>query len=359
MADRSALRDAAVRSFTRAVITQARGTFETDRNAGLRIVRQTWPTDRQAHAIVERAASSPAMTTTAGWAQELAQTRIEDLLATFGPASCGAALLRQGTMLSWAGAATIKIPGISTAGAGFTSFVAQGQAIPVRQLVTTAGISLTPYKFATLITLTREMIEASNAEQLVRMVMTDSLAAALDAALLSANAGTASSPPGLLYGVTPITAATGGGVGAMVKDLAALVSAVSPVSGMNVIFVTDPGTLTKMALSAISLTEVADVPVRGFNIPVLASSSVTAGSIMCIGLNALVSVFDEAPRIDASRDVEIAMDTAPPADIGTGMGSVALRSMYQTDEVAIRFISDVSWGVRTPSALALVQGITW
>jgi len=345
----SRARDAAVVSVVRGIIAQALATFAQDRS-GARIVRRQWPQDRQAIAIVERAASSPAMTTTAGWAAELAQTRVLDLLATFGPASCGAALLQQGTVLSWADAAKITIPGISTAGAGFTSFAAQGQAIAVRQLVTSAGVNLTPSKFATIFSLTRETIESSNSEQLVRMVLADSLGAALDAALFSTNAATASSPAGLLYNVTPITAATAGSSVAMLQDFGKLVQAVSPTCGMNIAFVTDPGTVTKIALSAAPGFEL-------LGLPVLASNAVTVGSVICIGLPALVSAFEPTPRIDASRDVEIGMDTAPPADPGSG--TTVVKSMYQTDTVAIRFIDDVAWGVRTPSAVAVVNGITW
>jgi hypothetical protein len=350
-----ARRGRAVASMTRAVLGSALATFEQDRSA-VRVVRRQWPQDRQAIAIVSHAASAPAMTTQTGWAAELAQTRIEDLLSIFGPTSCGAALLRHGIVLEWAAAAKISIPGISTVSGAFTSFLAEGAAIPVRQLASSVGISITPHKFATIFTLTREMVESSNAEQLVRLVMTESLNVALDAALLSANAGTAVSPPGLLFGITPITAATGGGITAMVQDLGKLVAAVSPVSGLNVALVTDPGTLTKIALSAISLNSVANQEVAGFNIAMLASNSVTAGTIICVGLNALVSAFEPVPRIDASRDVEISMDTVP-TDPSTG--TTVVKSMYQVDEIAIRFIADVTWGVRTPSAVAVVNGITW
>jgi hypothetical protein len=51
------------------------------------------------------------------------------------------------------------------------------------------------------------------------------------------------------------------------------------------------------------------------------------------------------------------MDTAPPND--GSIGSVALKSTYQTDSVAIRFISDCAWGLRSPAAIAVVSSITW
>ena len=329
----------------------ARATFENDRDAR-RIVTACWPDDRKARQLVTRAASAPAMTTVAGWAQELAITRVEALLATFGPASCGAALLQKGTVLEFAGANKISIPGISTAAASFTSFVSQASPIPVRQFTTGAGVTLDPRKLATIFVLTFEMVSSSNAEQLVRLVMAECLSAALDAALFSNTAGDTTRPPGLLYGVTPITAATGGGSAAMLTDISKLVGAVSATCGMDIAFVTDPGTAVKVALAA----------APGFDLlglPVLASNAVTVGTVICIGLPALVSAFDPAPRIDASRDVEapVAMDTIPPSD--GSIGSVVLKSSYQIDAVSVRYIADVAWGVRTTSAIAVVNGITW
>jgi hypothetical protein len=182
------------------------------------------------------------------------------------------------------------------------------------------------------------------------MVWEDSLGIALDAALYSTAAGDATRPPGLLNGVSPITAATGGGSAAMTKDIAALVAAVSPVCGLDLVFVADPATATKIKMAVFP----------AFDFDVLASNSVAANTLIAIGLPALVSAFGPTPRIDASRDVEstVSMDTAPPTDIAGGGGTV-VKSSYQTDTVAIRFIADVAWAVRSPSALAYVASITW
>jgi hypothetical protein len=56
-------------------------------------------------------------------------------------------------------------------------------------MVSSAGVTFGPRKLATIFTLTREMVESSNAEQLVRMVMAESLSVALDVALFSNVAG--------------------------------------------------------------------------------------------------------------------------------------------------------------------------
>src|SRR5262249_22871910 len=268
---------------------------------------------------------------------EVAPTVVRDLLASLGPASAGGQLLQLGSVLEWNGAAKITVPGV-TASAANASFVGQGTGIPVRQLNVSAGVSLEPHKFATIFALTREQIEASHAEQIVRLVMADSLAAAFDAALFSNAAGSSTLPPGLLNGISGISPATGGSSVALLQDLGKLVAAVSPTSGLNIAFVCDPGTAMKLIFSA----------GREFDLPVFASNGVAADTIICVGLNALVSIIGE-PRLDASRDVEISMDTSPPTDIAGGGGTV-LKSMYQVDEVAVRFVSNVAWGLRTSAA---------
>ena len=343
-----ARRERAATSLARAVLAEARSTFEMNRvGAAARIVKSAWPDDRRALALVTRAASAPAMTTTTGWAAELAITRIEDALAPFGPLSVGAQLLQRGTVLSFAGIHAITVPGISTASGAFTSFVGEGAPIPVRQMVTSSGVAFGPKKLATLFVLTREMIESSNAEALVKLVMTESLAVALDAALFGNAAGTGAAPPGLLYNITPIGAATGGGLTAMAKDVSALVAAVSPTCALDLVFVTDPGTATRMKMQVMP----------GFDFDVLASNAIPAGTVICVGLPGLVSAGEPTPRIDASRDVEIAMDTVPPADPGSA--TTVVKSMFQSDEIAIRFVAEMAWTLRTPSAIAYVASITW
>src|SRR5262249_58139882 len=110
--------------------------------------------------------------------------------------SVGAESLRRGLQVLFNGAGTILLPTIAQGQAGF---VGQGKPIPVAQFATAPGVSLTPHKLALISTLTREMIESSNAEAIIRAVLTESAAVGLDAVLFSANAATADAPPGLLY----------------------------------------------------------------------------------------------------------------------------------------------------------------
>jgi hypothetical protein len=333
-------------SIVRAVLASALASFDEKRDPAA-VIRREWGSDRDAIAIIQRAASSPAMTTSAPWAGTFAVLRLVDWLETLAPASVGAAVLVRGTVLGFDGINTITVPGFSVASATFASFVGESMPIPTRQMASSAGVSLSPHKMATIFLLTAEQLMSSNAEALVRMTMLESLAIALDGALFSNAAGTSSSPPGLLNGVTPITAATGGGLGAMATDIGKLVGAVSTTCALNLVFVTDPGTATRMKMQVMP----------GFDFDVLGSNAIPVGTVICIGLPGLVSAGSPTPRITVSRDVAVAMDTSPPSD--GSVGSVAVKSSFQTDTPAIRFVSEMTWGLRSPTCVAYVSSVTW
>jgi hypothetical protein len=186
----------------------------------------------------------------------------------------------------------------------------------------------------------------------VRASLTESVALALDAALFDASAGDASRPPGLRNGISGITAATGGGTAAMVKDLTALATAVAPVGGTNIAFVASPGEAIKIALQAGSQ----------FRIPVYAGSGLAAGFVLCVALNALASAISPAPNFSASIESLLHMDTAaqPIGAVGSpNVISAPTRSLWQTDCVALRLTFDLAWTLRNSAGLAWTSAITW
>jgi hypothetical protein len=346
--DYSAARAATVTSVVRALVAAARARFESDNTAAVRIIKNAWPRDHLAMALITRATAAPAMTTVAGWAQELGHTIVLDVLASLGPAAIGGELLELGTVLEWGGSAKINVPGVVASSAN-ASFVGQGSPIPARQLSVSA-VSLTPAKFATIFSLTEEQISSSNAEQLMHTTLIDSLAADLDTALFDSNAADSTRPAGLLYNITPITATTGGGDVARLQDLGKLVNAVSPTGGIKYALVGDPGTAEKLK----------DRVGPKFDTPIFGSNGVAANSLVCVAVNALVSVLEAAPRVDTRRGVATHLNTVP-AEIVTSGGVMAtpIKSAFQTDSVAIRFIADVAWALRAPGAIAWIQNITW
>jgi hypothetical protein len=344
--DPSAVRNAALEVMTRAAIATARAELFNDPDPA-RVARQLWPGDKATFEFVQRAASSFATAADAAWAGPLATIRVEELLTNLGPLSIGSRLLQKGITLSFGNSHQIRVPGI-TVSANYASFVGEGKPIPVHQLSVSPGAILTPSKFATIVALTREMIVSSNAEPLVRAVLVDAVAAALDVALLGNVAADATRPAGLLYGVTPIGAATGGGVGAMWDDLAALATAVAPLGGADIVYVTSPGDWVKITFAA----------GPQFRIPVYASGGVPSKTVIALAPSALCSATDPAPRIEASRDAMQHMEDVNPADPMLPAG-VPIKSMFQADSVSIKLTMLVSWATRAAGAIAYVQNVSW
>jgi hypothetical protein len=164
--------------------------------------------------------------------------------------------------------------------------------------------------------------------------------------LFSAAAGTTAAPPGLLYNVPPLTAATMTPItDAMTTDLATLAGAVARVAGASIIFIAAPEQAIPIAFWS-----------PDFTYPVLTSKALPKGTIIAVASNALVSGFDAVPEIVAARDASLVMDTAPGA-IGTTTQSTI--GLFQSDRVSLKMRMPVAYALRSSSAIAWMQNTTW
>ena len=328
----------------RAVLAHARRHYSGGQSVES-VARQLWPRDEEPMRLVTRAATASATLGTTSWAPELGQNVISDLLVALGPASAGSELLRRATMLSLDRYASVQVPAL-VANATNASFIQEGAAIPIRQLDTSKSVRLSPRKLATGFSLTREIISSSNAENLVRLVMVNSVALSLDAVLLGSAAGTPVAPPGLLAGITPITPTTGGGLNALTDDLGALAGAVAPIGALDLVFVASPAEAVKILLNA----------GPRFQFPVLASGGLAAKTVCCFAPIAVVAAAAPDVDIQESREALVQMDTAPGDPVMSGQ---SVKSMWQLDSSAFRVIFDVDWGLLNPGGAAIVSGVTW
>jgi hypothetical protein len=313
-----------VRPLVRACI--ATGLTAMDRrtfSAADHIRRLGWTDDRDM-ALVLRAATNPASLTNTPQLARMAYKFLDTLVGI----SAGADLLARGIRLDFADYASITMPTLSLPSPG-VGFVGEGQPIPVTTATSGAGVTLSPHKFAAMSSLTREMMENSNAEVMIRSVLVESSALALDAALFSANAGASDRPPGLLYNVTPLTpAAAAEKAQIIVDDLQAIAAAVAPVAGNSEIV------LVASSDAAVALRLRLPSPVQW---PVLVSSALPAKTLIAVAAAALVSAVQGTPLIDASSVAEFHRETVP-APIVTSAGVVAtpVGSLFQTDQIALR-----------------------
>jgi hypothetical protein len=326
------------RAIVRAAIATALGGLSRS-TLPEQVMRSRWSGDNESM-LVLRAASSPATTTNT---PALTQTT-KTFLAALKPVSAGIDLLGRGITLDFNGAASITLPALTMPA---IDFVGEGMPIPAVAGTSSAGPTLSPHKIGVITSLTSEMLNSGQAEELVRMVLLDACGPAVDKVLLSAGAAASDRPAGILNGITGLTPSTGTGQAALINDMRQLASAVAPVAGNSPIVIVGSPDVT----SALRLW-----PPRPLEWPVLTSNSLAAKTIIAVAVNALVSAVEGAPVIDARREAEFQSDTAPASDGSLG---TPRYSMFQKDSVALRLLWPLSWCLRVPTAVAWITNVTW
>jgi hypothetical protein len=309
------------------------------------IAKSMWGDDAATHAVT-RAATQPATTTGTGWADDLAISALSDLLISgLGPASASGAVFARCQQLRFV-ENTIMVPGIASA-ANNVAFIAQNAVVPTLQIDLSAVSMVSRRKLVSNFVFTAEMLRASYAESLARAAITESVNLAIDKILFDANPATSIRPAGVLAGITA-TAAAAAGVDAKAADLGALSGAVAAVSGEH-IFITDPATWGRLAYG----------PALQRTVPIYASSAVTPKMLICVGVGAFV-VVNGAPRLELAPDATLVMDTAAgQITDGGGTPSANVRSLWQSDCVAVRLTCDINWAPRTSGAVAYINSVNW
>ena len=175
------------------------------------VAREHFAIDRDLDRLMTlRAVVNPANTTVATWAAELIQTITSDLADRLIPESRvrPAAAARHRLRASAHG--LIQVPTWAPAASG--AFVTEGGPIPVGPFVFGAT-TLRGKKAANIVAINDEMVFGSPAdvEMTLQTILGESLGLMIDGVLLSSAAATSAAPAGMLNGVTPLTATTGGG----------------------------------------------------------------------------------------------------------------------------------------------------
>jgi hypothetical protein len=324
-------------SLIRAIIAQ--GAARIERSSAADYAAGRWPGDTSVPLML-RAASAPTLMANATALTPVTQQFVEQL----APLSASGALANAGGLvLTSFGRGLVSVPSFAP---GESAFVAEGAAIPVKQFVA-SGPTLSPYKLATIVTLSGELFEHSQAEMLLRAALTESVALGLDRKLFSADAAVAAtSPAGLLNGIAALTA-TAAGAGAMAGDLNKILTAIAPVAGAGFFVVAAPAQAT-----ALQIGFAREIP------NVMASAALTAGTVIAVASRAFVSIF-ETPRIDTAFEALVHEDTAATAISTAGAIAAPTRSLFQTNSVGLRMITPCSWALRATGAVAWVQSVNW
>ena len=300
--------------------------------------------------IVLRAAADPAGISDATWAGALAQQVVDDAIASIAVLSASAVLIDRGIKVDFGGYASIRISGRIFDPNNAGAWVGEGQPIPARNLAVTGAV-LSPRKLAVLTTFTREIAESSNVEAVARAAISESTALALDAAMFATDPDDGIKPAGLLHGVAPLVATAGGGAAALAGDVGNLLAALAANgAGIAPVFIAAPQQVGALKVWA----------GPKFDYPLLASAVLAAGTVIAIEASAFASAFSPIPEFSSCVQGVLHEDTVPLHIVdGSGTPAPGVRSLWQTDTVALRMVLRASYGMRGTGLVQVIQNVTW
>ena len=235
-------------------------------------------------------------------------------------------------------------------------------------------MSLTPTKLSVISTFSEEMATYGmpSIEGIIRQAMSDDTGIALDSYLIDNVAASAGvRPAGLLNGVTPITAsAATPATAAMVADLKALVGAITAAGGGGrgpIAILLNPA--QALALSFAQTTTGDFLFARSWNRRRASSACGSSSRPPCrparvIAVDAadFATALGDVPRFAVSTEATLHEEDTTPLALGTGtQGSgvlaVPMRSLFQTDAVAIRMSLYVSWVMRRAGMVQTIASV--
>lgn len=331
-----------------------------------RILDERYP-GHEATAAVTRTAIGIATTTTSGWASQLVETATAEFLALLPPTSVYPVLRSMGVGLSFGSmSGNIKIPFSSSTTALAGGFVLEGDPIPVGRM-TLDSLTLTPHKFGIIIPMTKEVMRYTNPalEAIVRSELLARTAIKLDTLLMDTTVGSATRPAGLLYGVSAVASGyAGGDYKAFLEDMKALLAPFDTANaGRSLALLMNPA-----QARAVRMMEGPNNSGFGWanqflsDFRIVASTSVTSGRIIAIDTADFVTGTGDTPLFETSDQATIHMDDSPSAISATGSPNTVaapIRSMFQTNSVALKMTLDVTWAMRRSGMIQWINGTSY
>lgn len=331
---------ALTRAMTAHVLREIRGPMH---GSAEDIVAKAWPRD-----LLARAAVNPIGTAGAAALQPVA---VAGFVSGLAPLGAAAKLMQEGIKVDLEGNGTITLPRAATNPGPV--FVDEGAPAPVAQAVIANATCGPMKKMLLLDSVTAELAEMSipNAELVVRTIMNEAAAKALDSAVFSTAPSSSSRPAGILAGA-PLTATAGGGQAAFAADIATLLEALTAAGGgTRVMFFAPPAKAAMFGIYA-----------ARFAFEVIPTPALSAARVVCLDPSAFAYAFGADPQIDVSTESTIHYEDATPAQIGVAgspnVVAAPVRNLYQTRSFALRLRLPCAWTMRAP-VLAHVNSATW
>ena len=92
---------------------------------------------------------------------------------------------------------------------------------------------------------------------------------------------------------------------------------------------------------------------------VLPNSLPTAGTVIAVATNAVVSALGAVPQIDVTKAASLHEDTAPGQIASSGTMSSPAIAVFQNDVVGLRLRWPITWALRNANAIAQNGRVTW
>jgi HK97 family phage prohead protease len=322
--------------------------------------------DAEATKWVTHAAVSGALTSVPAWAGDLVQQGNAEWLANLTPPPVFSRLSALGTAMTFGpNQGSIKIPSRATTPSITGSFVAEANPIPVRRLGVTS-ITLIPHKMGVISVYSREMAAYSNPsiESIIRQGIEDDTSITIDTLLLDATAESATRPAGLRYGISSAgTASTVKGYAAILADLALLTAPFFNVNaGRTLALIMNPQQAMQLGFAPGPDGTFGWAAAFTNRFTIIESTTVTAGTVIMVDAADFVSV-NGAPEFDISEQATLHLDDTTPLNIGVAGAPATVaaptQSMYQTAQIAIRMLLNVTWAMRRTGMVQYLTGVNW
>ena len=329
-----------------------------------RVLEDRYPGHEATAAVVTKADATIATTSTSGWASQLVQTATADFLDQLSPFSIYPGLAAKGIKVTFnnnQGSVTIPSSSSDTALAG--GFVLEGDPIPVGRM-TVGSVSISPRKFGIITTMSKEaaMYTTPALESVLRRSILRRTAITLDGLLLDTTAESTTRPAGLLHGVSAAATAFGGGdYQAVIEDINALMAPFDTANaGRSMVLIMHPQQARRLAMmpGPDGTFGWADRFMSEFT--VLTSTNATARRIIAVDAEDFASGSGDVPQFDVSEQAVLHMSDAP-GEIVTASGTVndPIRSMFQTNSLALRMILPMTWKMRRSGMVQYIDSTTW
>jgi HK97 family phage major capsid protein/HK97 family phage prohead protease len=321
--------------------------------------------------IILRAAVNPAMTGTAGYAAELVQIAYSGFLDRLIANSLYGPLSETGMRIDFGSNGVVKIPTRTNTSKAAGAWVGEGSPKPVKK-ISLAPITMTPTKLAVITTFTEEMAFYSTPaiEGILRKAMQDDTQESLDAFLIDNVAASASRPAGLLNGVTPVTAsAAATTVQKIIDDLNALIKPMEALGGGGrIVLMVNPAQARSLTMAT---TTTGDFVFDGlaqaagkFGIArIVSSRTVPVGQVIAVDAEWFATATGDTPRFAVSNEATLHEEDTTPLALGTtgtpNVVAAPMRSLFQTDSIAIRLSLYVTWAMTRASMVQTITAVGW